>query len=63
MSDEEKLNEEIEKKGAKWVAGETSMSKLSPEERAKRLGLNPKSEEEEADKNRGARRSSSTGSC
>ncbi len=29
----------IKKKGAKWVAGETSMTKLSKEERKKRLGL------------------------
>jgi hypothetical protein len=53
LSDEEKLNEEIRKKGAKWVAGETSMSRLSPEERAKRLGLNPKPEEKKAEKKKG----------
>ena len=31
----------IEKKGAKWQAGETSMTRLSQEERQKRLGFTP----------------------
>ena len=29
----------LKMKGARWVAGETSMNRLSPEERQKRLGL------------------------
>jgi len=46
--------EEIEKKGAKWRAEETSLSKLPPEERRKRLGLNPTDEELEALKKKGS---------
>ena len=49
MSDEE-INKEIRKKGAKWVAGKTSLSEMSPEERAKRLGLLPKPDEKKAEK-------------
>ncbi len=60
MSEDEKLNEEIRRRKARWRAGETSMSRLPPEERAKRLGLKPKPEEEEVEKKRSSRRSSST---
>ena len=46
MSEElKRTKNEIKKKGAKWKAEETSMSALSPEERRKRLGLNPTDEE------------------
>jgi len=49
LSEELKETKEaIEKKGAKWKAERTSMSELSPEERRKRLGLNPTEEELEA---------------
>ncbi len=49
MSEELKeTREAIDKKGAKWKAERTSMSELSPEERRKRLGLNPTEEELEA---------------
>ena len=51
MSNEEKLKEKIRKKGAKWTAEDTSISKLPPEEQRKRLGLLPTDEElKEADK-------------
>ena len=39
------LKEEIIKKGAKWKAGETSISKLPPEEQMKRLCLLPTEDE------------------
>ena len=45
---------EIEKKGAKWRAEETSVSNLPTEERRKRLGLNPTDEELEALKKKGS---------
>ncbi len=35
------LQETLRMKGAKWTAGETSMTRLSPAERQKRLGLIP----------------------
>jgi C1A family cysteine protease len=42
----------VKAKGAKWVAGETSISKLPPEQRKKRLGLlKPKAIEEQATAN------------
>jgi hypothetical protein len=41
----EETKEAIKKKGAKWKAKKTSMSKLSREERKKRLGLIPTEEE------------------
>jgi len=52
MPEEEELSEEeikkkIKEKKAEWEAGKTSMSKLSPEERKKRLGLIPTEEEME----------------
>ena len=34
------LQNEINKKGAKWIAGETSLSNLSDEEKMRRVGLN-----------------------
>jgi C1A family cysteine protease len=37
----DEINAAIKQKGAKWVAGETSLSKLSDSERRKRLGLIP----------------------
>ena len=43
----EETKEAIEKKGAKWKADKTSMSKLSRDERRKRLGLVPTEEEHE----------------
>lgn len=49
MSEELKeTRQAIKKKGAKWRAEETSISELPPEERRKRLGLNPTEEELEA---------------
>jgi hypothetical protein len=41
----EETKEAIKKKGAKWKADKTSMSKLSRDERRKRLGLVPNEEE------------------
>ena len=35
------LQHTLKMKGARWEAGETSMTRLSPEERQKRLGLIP----------------------
>ncbi len=35
----DKIRQAIKAKGAKWQAGETSVSRLAPEERKKRLGL------------------------
>ena len=56
MSDE-KLKEKIRKKGAKWTAEETSISKLPPEDQRKRLGLLPADEElKEAEKRLGKKR-------
>lgn len=51
--EKKELQEEIEKKGAKWRAEETSMSELSPEEQMRRLGLNPTEEEKEELKKKG----------
>ena len=36
-----RIRREIQNKGARWQAGETSMTRLSPEERQKRLGFIP----------------------
>jgi len=51
--EKKELQEEIEEKGAKWRAEETSMSELSPEEQMRRLGLNPTEEEKRELKKKG----------
>ena len=51
--DLERTREAIEKKGAKWKAGKTSVSELSSEEQRKRLGLNPTDEELEEIESKG----------
>jgi hypothetical protein len=57
LSDEKKLKKEIRKKGAKWTAEETSISKLPPDEQRKRLGLLPTDEElKEAEKRLGKKK-------
>jgi hypothetical protein len=54
---DEKLKEKIRKKGAKWTAEETSISKLPPEEQRKRLGLLPTDGElKEAEKRLGKKK-------
>jgi hypothetical protein len=35
----QEVQKAIAEKGATWVAGETSMTRLTPEQRRKRLGL------------------------
>ena len=54
--EQEETREAIKKKGAKWKAEKTSMSKLSQEERKNRLGLVPTDEELNRIKKKGARR-------
>jgi len=49
----EETKEAIKKKGAKWKAEKTSMSKLSRNERKKRLGLIPTEEELERIRKKG----------
>ncbi len=41
----ENIKAEVKRKKGKWKPGETSISKLSPEERKKRLGLIPPDDE------------------
>lgn len=41
----ERIEHEIRKKKARWRAGKTRISSLSPEKRRKRLGLKPTKEE------------------
>ncbi|MGD2200394.1 MAG: hypothetical protein PVJ38_02025 [Candidatus Bathyarchaeota archaeon] len=46
MSEElEETKKAIDEKDAKWKAEKTTLSELSPEERKKRLGLEPTEEE------------------
>lgn len=56
-SSEEELQDEINKKKARWIAGKTSLSELTPEERKKLMGLVPTKEEEEAIRKKAKRES------
>jgi len=47
----ENIEAEVKRKKGRWKAGETSISRLSPEERKKRLGLNLPDDEESGTEN------------